>query len=139
MTKEISFICVQNAGRSQIAEAIAKKIREERDLDIEISSGGTNPANEIHKNVKEILKEQNLLREDMEPSHISRNELKEKDYVITMGCDIQKGCPTNMDIETIEWKIKDPQNRDKKETDEIKKEIQKKVQELLKKPEIKKN
>ncbi|ELY58619.1 arsenate-mycothiol transferase ArsC, partial [Natronococcus jeotgali] len=82
----VAMVCVQNAGRSQMATAYAE--REARGLEdaVEIVSGGTHPAESIHDVVREAMAEEGFDLSDRTPREVSEGELEACDYVATMGC-----------------------------------------------------
>lgn len=69
----IAFVCVQNAGRSQMATAFAEQERAERGLedDVEILTGGTHPADEVHDIVVEAMREVGIDLSDRTPQEVS--------------------------------------------------------------------
>lgn len=96
--KKIAFVCVENSCRSQIAEAIAKKLYNRPDL--EFVSAGAHPANEVDRKALEILREENIIW-DGKPKIISG--VGSTDIVVTMGCEIV--CPTIPSAKIIAWDI----------------------------------
>ena len=84
----VAFMCVQNAGRSQMSTAFAERERERRGLedDVEILTGGTHPAEGVHEEVVEVMAEEGFDLSDRTPRTITTAELESCDYVATMGC-----------------------------------------------------
>lgn len=73
---KLAFVCVQNAGRSQLSAAFAERELEERELeDVEIVTGGTNPAEAVHPEVVETMQELGIDISDREPREVSTAEL----------------------------------------------------------------
>ncbi|MDY7082834.1 MAG: low molecular weight phosphatase family protein, partial [Halobacteria archaeon] len=95
MTKKVGFVCVQNAGRSQMAAAFAEREHEERGMhgEIEITTGGTQPADKVHQVVIQVMKEVGIDLSSREPREVTPEELAECDYVVTMGCSAEDVCP----------------------------------------------
>lgn len=130
-TFSIAFVCVQNAGRSQIATAFAKQEREKRGLDIEIITGGTRPADHIHPVVIEVMREKGFDLTNKKPRKITPTDLEECEYVITMGCSADNVCPVAWSGENREWDLQDPHGVDLEKAREIRDEILRKVQALF--------
>ncbi len=84
----IAFMCIQNAGRSQMSTAFAERERARRGLDdqIRILTGGTHPADHVHEEVIEVMDEAGVDLSDRTPREITIDELQSYDYVATMGC-----------------------------------------------------
>jgi arsenate reductase len=126
----LGFVCVQNAGRSQMAAAFARRERERRGLGetVEILTGGTRPAAEIHRAVIEVTQEAGLDVSDREPRAVSTAELDECDVVATMGCstlDLDAG------VETRDWALQDPHGEDTAEVRRIRDEVERLVADLF--------
>ncbi len=128
---KIAFLCVENAGRSQIAAALAAVECEKRNLDVEIVSGGTEPADHVHDNVVKALQEIGIDIRDEKPQSIGVSDLKNSDIVITMGCSAENVCPANLYGEDRDWDLRDPGNADLADTREIRENIKQKVEKLF--------
>ena len=116
------FMCVRNAGRSQMATAFAERERERRGVtgDVEIVSGGTEPADSVHDVVVEALAEVGLDVGDRTPRHVSETTLADADFVATMGCSTLE-----LDgVTTEDWALADPGERPIEEVREIRDEIE---------------
>lgn len=129
----LTFMCVQNAGRSQMATAFAERERAERGLedDIEIRTGGTHPADHVHQVVIEVMQEEGFDLSNRTPREITTEELTTCDYVATMGCstlDIS-GAETTVDVR--DWDLTDPDGQDKDTVQEIRSDIERRVQTLF--------
>ncbi|WP_342764188.1 low molecular weight phosphatase family protein [Saliphagus sp. LR7] len=83
MTK-IAFACVGNAGRSQMATAFGEQERDRRDLDIDIVTGGTEPAESVHDDVVNVLEEEGIDVSDRTPRRITPDDVEDADYIVTM-------------------------------------------------------
>jgi arsenate reductase len=126
---EIAFVCVQNAGRSQMATAFAEREREERGLSgIEIHSGGTYPAEAVHEVVIEVMDEEEIDLSGNVPREITEEELETCEYVATMGCSTLLLPP---EIEVRDWDLDDPHGKSKGEARRIRDEIRKRVERLF--------
>jgi protein-tyrosine-phosphatase len=106
----LAFVCVQNAGRSQMATAYAQRELENRNLGhrVEVVTGGTNPADSVHEGVVEVMQEDGIDLSDRTPREITFDELQEADIVITMGCSAEDVCPATWSGESRDWDLDDP-------------------------------
>lgn len=107
----IAFVCVENAGRSQMATAFAKREVKERNLDFDIIMGGTRPAEHVHPVVGKVMREKGFEIADKKPRKISPSELEDCGYVITMGCSAENVCPVGWGGESREWDLEDPKGK----------------------------
>ena len=126
----VAFMCVQNAGRSQMSTAFAERERAERGLedDVEILTGGTHPAEHVHEEVVEIMSELDFDLSDRVPKEISDAELESCDYVATMGCST-----LTLDAETDvrDWALDDPDGQDLDAVRAIRDDIEGRVKSLF--------
>ncbi len=135
----VAFVCVQNAGRSQMATAYAEQEREARDLEdaVEIHSGGTHPADEVHPIVVEAMAEEGIDLGDREPQSISDEELAACDYVATMGCstlELDADADGDGDGDTPDvrdWDLEDPHEKEIEQVRKIRAEVKRRVQALF--------
>lgn len=107
----VAFVCVQNAGRSQMSTAFAEHAVAERDLSdhVDIVTGGTDPADHVHDEVVEIMRELDIDLSDRVPRAVSDEELEACDIVVTMGCSTLS---LDADVEVRDWALDDPDGRD---------------------------
>ena len=122
---KLAFVCVQNAGRSQMAAAFAERERVERGLDsIELVTGGTHPAEEVHPEVIDTMRELDVDISNREPRAVSTAELETCDVVATMGC-------STLDLDAAtdvrDWALADPHGRSPERVREIRDEVRAKV------------
>lgn len=110
MSTKIAFVCVQNAGRSQMATAFAEQARAEHDAEdqVEIETGGTQPADHVHSEVVEVMKENGIDLSDRTPRQVTPDDLRAMDMVITMGCSAEGVCPAAWNGESRDWNLDDP-------------------------------
>ena len=121
----VAFVCVRNAGRSQMATAFAGRERERRDLDVEILTGGTHPADAVHDVVVAAMREEGIDLADRTPREISTAELESCDAVATMGCSTLE-----LDAETVDvrdWALDDPGEQPIERVREIRDEVEARV------------
>jgi arsenate reductase len=124
----VAFVCVQNAGRSQMSAAFAERERDRRGLGIEIVTGGTHPADEVHPEVVETMREADIDISDREPRAVSTEELESCDVVATMGCSTLE-----LDAETDvrDWALPDPDGEPPERVREIREEVREHVSALF--------
>lgn len=130
---KVAFVCVQNAGRSQMAAAFAERECEVRDRaeSIEIVTGGTQPADSVHQEVIEVMQEIGIDLSNRTPQEITPEELQDCDYVITMGCSADSVCPATWSGENRDWGLEDPHEKDLETVREIRNEIETRVESLF--------
>ncbi|QWC19571.1 low molecular weight phosphatase family protein [Halorubrum sp. 2020YC2] len=124
-TTILTFMCVRNAGRSQMATAFAERERDRRGLGdrVEIRTGGTAPADSVHDVVVEALAEVGLDANGRTPREISDASLAESDFVATMGCSTLE----LDDVDTDDWDLEDPGERPIEAVREIRDEVERRV------------
>jgi arsenate reductase len=129
----VAFVCVQNAGRSQMATALAKRELANRNLGnrVEILTGGTNPADSVHERTVEVMREDGIDLSDRTPREITFEEIQDADIVITMGCSADDVCPATWSGESRDWELDDPHGRSPDDVREIQDEIRDRVADLL--------
>jgi arsenate reductase len=126
--KKILFVCIENAGRSQMAEAFAKKYGSGT---VEASSAGNKPAERVNPVVVEVMNEKGVDISSNKPKEITAKMAMDADLIVTMGCNAQGICPGPFFKPTIEWKLDDPKGQSIEKVREIRDEIERKVKQLL--------
>lgn len=121
---KITFACVENSCRSQIAEAIAKM--KFGDKGIEFSSAGTHPAAKVDEGAFALLKKFGISRQGAPKSFA---DIDKPDIVVTMGCDVR--CPYIPGVKTIAWEIPDPKGKSQEQYVKVKKLIEEKLADLI--------
>lgn len=121
----ILFACTKNAGRSQIAAAIAQSLAPEN---VTILSAGTEPAEEAHPEAIEVLAEIGLAPIS-EPSRLDPAVVKVSDWVVTMGCG--ESCPVFPGTRYEDWPIDDPADQPINVVRVIRDDIKARVEDLL--------
>jgi protein-tyrosine-phosphatase len=124
-TTTLTFMCVRNAGRSQMATAFAERERDRRGLGdrVEIVTGGTDPADDVHDVVVEALAEVDLDVGGRTPRRVSDETLAASDFVATMGCSTLE----LDDVDTDDWALDDPGERPIDAVREIRDETERRV------------
>jgi len=126
--KKVLFVCVENAGRSQMVEAFAKKYGQDK---FTVSSAGNKPADKVNPVVVEVMKEKGFDISMNKPKMITAKMAMDTDLIVTMGCNDQGICPGPFFKPTIEWKLEDPKGKPLEKVREIRDEIERKVQRLI--------
>ena len=129
----IAFMCVQNAGRSQMSTAFAERERERRGLDdrVEILTGGTHPADHVHDEVVDVMAEAGFDLSERTPREITPEELRACDYVATMGCSTLDVGDVGADVDVRDWALEDPDGGDPERVRAVRDEIEQRVVSLF--------
>jgi len=117
--------CRQNAGRSQAAAALLRYHGGDR---VQVLSGGSRPAEEVHPEVRVVLAERGLAA-DEPPKRFDDAMLQAADVVVTMGCGEE--CPYYPGRTYIDWEVEDPHGQSVERVREIVDDIDQRVQGLL--------
>jgi arsenate reductase len=118
----VLFVCVQNAGRSQLAQALYEL------RGGEARSAGSQPADEIHGAVAEALEEIGVDVSGRTPKGLTRDDVEWADLVVTMGCG--DACPYIPGKQYVDWNLADPAGLCLEEVRELRAEIERRVAEL---------
>jgi arsenate reductase len=125
----VAFVCVQNAGRSQMATAFAERELAERGLagEIEVVTGGTDPADHVHDEVVDAMADAGIDVGDRTPREVTFAEIRDSDYVVTMGCAASDVCPAGWAGESRDWGLPDPDGTSPAEVAAIRDEVEARV------------
>ena len=126
MTSTVLFVCVHNAGRSQMAAAFLKHHGGTR---VEVLSAGSAPANTINPSVVEAMLEVGIDISAEVPKVLTNEAVQESDLVITMGCG--DACPFYPGKRYLDWKLDDPAGQGVVSVRPIRDEIEKRILSLL--------
>ena len=128
------FVCVENAGRSQMAEAFAKK------HGMNARSAGTIPSARINPTVADAMRERGIDISSNQPKILTPELIRDARLVVTMGCSIEEACPkpivAQMQKKLIEWHLEDPKGKPLGEVRKIRDEIESKVRDLSTSTEV---
>ena len=127
--KLVLFVCVANAGRSQMAEAFAKKYGGAK---IEAVSAGTLPSKSVHTEVAQVMNEKGIDISKNTPKMLDLKLAQKADAIITMGCSIEEFCPAPLLKKSVDWGLEDPKGKPIEKVREIRDEIERRVISLLK-------
>jgi arsenate reductase (thioredoxin) len=123
---EVLFVCVHNAGRSQMAAGLVKLRSEGR---IHVRSAGSTPANEINPAVVEAMQELGIDLSQEFPKPLTDEVVRAADVVITMGCG--DACPIYPGKKYEDWELTDPAEQDIETVRKIRGEIDERVEKLI--------
>jgi len=127
MTK-IVFVCVENAGRSQMAEAFANHYGRGK---LVATSGGVMLADRVNPIVVEAMREKGFDISMNKPKLLTTEMAEGADKIITMGCSVEKICPAPLLKNVIDWDLEDPKGKPIEKVREIRDEIEKRVVKLI--------
>jgi protein-tyrosine-phosphatase len=125
-TPEVLFVCVHNAGRSQMAAALLDHYAQGR---VHVRSAGSTPADEINPAVVEVMTEMGLDLSKEFPKPLTDEAVSESDVVITMGCG--DACAIYSGKRYLDWDLPDPAGKPVPDVRPIRDEIDRRVRELL--------
>jgi len=126
--KKILFVCVENAGRSQMTEAFANHYGKGK---LVASSAGVMLADRVNPVVVEAMKEKGIDISTKKPRLLTMKMVEEADQVITMGCSVEKSCPAPLLKRVIDWGLEDPKGKPLEKVRQIRDEIERRVQKLI--------
>ncbi len=121
----VIFVCLQNAGRSQMSEALFTKAAGGRHRAL---SAGTTPAGHVHPEVVQVMRELDIDLSARIPQPLTPELAEQADIVVTMGCGDQ--CPYIPGKRYIDWELPDPAGQPIAQVRAIRDEIRERVQNL---------
>jgi arsenate reductase len=122
----VLFVCLHNAGRSQMSQALFERAAGGRHT---ASSAGTTPADRVHPNVVEVMRELGVDLAGRRPQRLTRELAEAADLVVTMGCGDE--CPYIPGKRYVDWELPDPAGRPIGEVRATRDEIHRRVEELV--------
>lgn len=125
---QVLFICVGNAGRSQMAEAFFNNLAKGKAI---ASSAGTAPAGRVAPEVIKLMQEEGIDIRGAAPKLLTKEMLDTANHVITMGCGAEGVCPAKW-IATEDWGLDDPKGKSIDEIRQIRDDIKMRVIKLIK-------
>ena len=123
---EVLFVCVHNAGRSQMAAAFLHSLADGR---VHVRSAGSTPASEVDPAVVTVMDEAGLDISQEFPKPLTDEVVAAADVVITMGCG--DACPVYPGKRYLDWDLPDPRGQDLAAVREIRADVESRVQDLL--------
>jgi arsenate reductase len=122
----VLFVCVGNAGRSQMSQALFERAADGRHA---ADSAGTRPSERVHPEVVEVMLEEGIDLSGRKPKKLEREAADAADVVVTMGCGDE--CPYVPGTRYIDWDLPDPKGRPIEEVRETRDEIKRRVLALV--------
>jgi protein-tyrosine-phosphatase len=122
----ILFVCVHNAGRSQMAAGYAQALGDDR---VEIRSAGSEPADQINPNAIAVMAEEGIDITGSAPKILTTDAVRESDVVITMGCG--DTCPVFPGKRYEDWELTDPAGQPVEVVRAVRDDIKARVEALL--------
>jgi len=130
--KKVLFVCVENAGRSQMAEGFFRKYLPKG---FEPISAGTKPSGKVNPLVIQVMKEVGIDISNQSPKSISNDMIKDS-KVVNMGCMDKESCPAIFLGNVDDWNITDPKDKPIEQVREIRDQIENKIKEFVSNLEI---
>jgi arsenate reductase (thioredoxin) len=122
----VLFVCLHNAGRSQMSEALFERVASGHH---EARSAGTEPGQRVHPEVVEAMRELGIELAGRTPRKLSDGDAEWADVVVTMGCGDE--CPYIPGKRYLDWELEDPRGRPLDEVRATRDEIERRVVELI--------
>ena len=123
---DVLFVCVHNAGRSQMAAAFLESIGGDR---VRVRSAGSEPAEALNPAVVEAMREVGLDLEGRRPTRLEDAAVRHADVIVTMGCG--DACPVHPGKRYEDWEVADPQGRSLEDVRAVRDDVRRRVEELL--------
>lgn len=131
--KEVLFVCVHNSGRSRMAEAFFNDEIARRGItDYRATSAGTAPSDSANPAVVEVMAEAGLRIPDTPGRLLTFDLTKNAVKFISMGCGDAEACPSRLRSDMEDWEITDPKGRSLDEVREIREDVKRRVDDLVK-------
>ncbi|HEY0517638.1 MAG TPA: arsenate reductase ArsC [Solirubrobacteraceae bacterium] len=122
----VLFVCLHNAGRSQMSQALFERVADGSHAAL---SAGTTPAQRVHPEVVEVMRELGIDLAERKPQLLTRELAARADVIVTMGCGDE--CPYIPGKRYVDWELPDPKGRPVEEVRATREEIARRVGELL--------
>jgi protein-tyrosine-phosphatase len=129
--KTVLYVCVHNAGRSQMAEAFTNALARERGLPIQGLSAGTEAGTRVNPMAVEAMSELGISMEGQTPKQLTQEMVDSATRVITMGCGVDAtSCPARIHL-SEDWGLDDPAGHGIDKVRVIRDQIRERVEALL--------
>ena len=126
--KNVLFACVENAGRSQMAEAFFKKYTKNQ---FNVISAGTSPSSHLNPVVVSVMNELGIDLENQKPQLLSSSMIENSNKTVNMGCMDKESCPSLFVKDVDDWNIEDPKGKSIEDVRKIRDQIKNDVLNLL--------
>jgi len=126
--KKVLFVCVENSGRSQMAEAFAKHFGRGK---VDAMSAGTMPSTKVNPVVIHVMQEKGIDMSKNKPKLVDTQMVQESDVIIVMGCSAQGFCPAPLLGKVVDWELEDPKGKPIEKVREIRDDIEKRIKKLI--------
>jgi len=126
--KNVLFVCVENAGRSQMVEAFFKKYAKNQ---FNVISAGTSPSSHLNPIVVSVMNELGIDLENQKPQLLSSSMIENSNKTVNMGCMDKESCPSLFVKDVDDWNIEDPKGKSIEDVRKIRDQIKNDVLNLL--------
>lgn len=126
--KTVLFVCVENAGRSQMAEGFFNK---DAPKGYKAISAGTKPVSQINPLAVDVMYEIGIDISRQHSKDITEDMIRNSANIVNMGCMEKESCPTLFLYNLLDWNIEDPKGKSIEKVREIRNEIEQRVKELI--------
>ncbi|HEY6688271.1 MAG TPA: arsenate reductase ArsC [Propionibacteriaceae bacterium] len=123
---ELLFVCVQNAGRSQMAAALARHLSAGK---VHVRSAGSKPADKINPMAVQVLAERGITLTEAYPKPLTNDVVHAADVIVTMGCG--DACPIYPGKRYLDWDVADPNDQPIDSVRDIRDDLQARITALL--------
>ena len=128
LPKNILFVCVENAGRSQMAEAFFKKYAKNS---FNVISAGTDPSDNLNPVVVSVMNEIGIDLKNQQPQLLSTSMITNSNKTVNMGCMDKESCPSLFVKDVVDWNMDDPKGKSIDDVRKIRDQIKHNVLDLL--------
>jgi protein-tyrosine-phosphatase len=124
----VLFVCLHNAGRSQMSAALLERVAGDRHRALSAGSEA-DPAGRVHPPVVEVMRELGVDLAGRRPARLTREHAEQADVVVTMGCG--DACPVVPGVRYVDWELPDPAGRPVEDVRRTREEIARRVDALV--------
>lgn len=129
--KTVLYVCVHNAGRSQMAEAFTNTLAKERGIAVHALSAGTIAGEAINPQAVSVMQELGIFMTQQHPKQLTQEMADSADRVVTMGCGVEaEACPARIHL-SEDWGLEDPKGLPIEKVRFIRDQIKAKTETLL--------
>ena len=125
---DVLLVCVENAGRSRMAEAFFRKFAPES---LRVISGGTTPSEQLNPLVVRVMSEVGIDMTNQKPKLLSSEMMEKSAKTVNMGCMDKASCPVLLASDVLDWNISYPKGKSLDEIRKIRDQVKNKVLDLI--------